>query len=315
LASSHLPAGCSARPVTLEDIPALSSLFRRRDEGFGLVPEPAESFLGWMLRLPFVRLERDTVVVERDDAIVAALTAHRDPASVGSVMRSEGVVDPASRGEGLGAWLVEWLMALTAERRDEWPFDIHALTPSVDNAAHALLLGHGFAHIRGSWEMELDLATPRAAVELPAGVALRVFEVGRDERRFWELHETAFVDHFDYSPTPFETFEAEWFASDSWDPSAVVFAESDGEAVGVIAWVEGGTTDGYIADVSVLPSHRRRGIAAALLRRAFDDIARAGRRRATLTVDSENTTGAAGVYERVGMRPYREWHVYARSAG
>ena len=105
-----------------------------------------------------------------------------------------------------------------------------------------------------------------------------------------------------------------WYEPDSWDPSAVLFAEVDGDAVGVLAWVDA-DTDGYIADVSVLPSHRRRGIAGALLRRAFDDIERTGRQRATLTVDSENTTGAAGVYERVGMRPYREWHVYARGVG
>jgi mycothiol synthase len=298
----------------MADIPELSALFRRRDEGLGLVPEPVESFLGWMLRLPFVDLERDTVVVERESVVVAAVTGFRDASSAGSVLRSEGVVDPASRGRGLGVWLVDWLEALTETRRDEWPFDIHALTPSVDVAAHELLRRAGFSHVRTSWEMELDLGHPGTAVDLPPGVTLRPFEVGRDERRFWQLHETAFVEHFDYSPTPFETFEAEWYASESWDASAIVFAEADGDAVGVVAWVDA-VTDGYIADVSVLPSHRRRGIAAALMHRAFDDIARAGKQRATLTVDSENTTGAAGVYERVGMRPYREWHVYARSAG
>jgi hypothetical protein len=41
LASSGLPAGCTARPIELDDIPALVAMFRRRDEALGVAPEPA----------------------------------------------------------------------------------------------------------------------------------------------------------------------------------------------------------------------------------------------------------------------------------
>jgi ribosomal protein S18 acetylase RimI-like enzyme len=299
--------------MRLDDIDEVAALFRRRDEGLGLHPEPVHAFLGWMLRLPFVDLERDTTVLERDGAIVASLTSFRDPALPGAYLASEGAVDPAMRGQRLGAWLLARLDAVVADRADELPFDVHALVPSVDRAGNELLGAHGFAMVRVNHEMAIDLAAARRTFEPPPDVTLRTFEEGRDERAMWETHQLAFVDHFGFTPMPYESWEKEWYASDDWDPSHVVIAEVDGSPAGHVGWVDA-DPDGYIVDVSMLPAFRGRGIAKSLLSRAFDDIAAAGKRRATLTVDTENTTGAVGLYEAVGMLPYRAWHVFARHA-
>jgi GNAT superfamily N-acetyltransferase len=314
LASSAPPAGCAARPISLDDVEEISELFRRRDEALGVEPEPVGAFLRWMLGLSYVSPQRDTVVLEREGAIVASLTAFRDPASVGSGLWSEGAVDPAMWGQGLGDWLVGWLDRAVASRADEWPFDVHALTLDVDTAAHRLLVSRGFSRVRVSHEMAIDLTRPRPAPEVPAGVVLRTFEPGRDERAFWQIHEEAFEGHFGFAPSPYESFADSWYGSESWDPSRVWFADVDGAPVGVLAWIDA-DADGYIADVSVLRDHRRRGIARSLLTCAFGDIAAAGKTRATLTVDSENANGAVGLYEGVGMRPYRQWYVFGRSAG
>ena len=299
--------------MALEDIDEVAALFRRRDEALGLHPEPVQSFLGWVMGLRYVRLERDTAVVERDGAIVATLTSHRDPASPGAALSSEGAVDPAMRGQGLGTWLVDRLDSLVADHADELPFTVRALAPSADAAASELLTARRFAHVRVSHEMAIELgSSPRASSSTP-GVSLRTFEKGRDERTVWETHETAFVDHFGFTPAPYESWAETWYGADDWDPSHVVLAEIDGQAVGHIAWVDA-DPDGYIIDVSVLPPFRGRGIAKALLARVFDDIAAAGKARATLTVDAENATGAVGLYEAVGMLPYRAWHVFERAA-
>jgi len=311
LASSAPPAGCHARPATVDDTPALVALFERRDEGLGIRPEPVGAFLEWMFGLPYVRSERDTVLLVHEGTVVASLTAFRDPASPGAALRSEGAVDPSMRDRGLGTWLVAWLDAAARVRSDELPFDVHSLCPAADDAAAEVLRAAGFELVRRSWEMAIDLSVPRSPLATPPGVELRTFEVGRDERTFWQIHETAFVGHFGFTPSPFESFEGEWYRSKSWDPSRVVFAELDGDTVGVAGWVDA-DTDGYVADVSVLPDYRRRGIARAILCRLFDDIERAGKVRTTLTVDSENENGAVGLYEGVGMHAYREWHVYGR---
>jgi mycothiol synthase len=58
---------------------------------------------------------------------------------------------------------------------------------------------------------------------------------------------------------------------------------------------------GYVATVGVVPEYRGRGLAKLLLRQAFADDARRGRRGTYLHVDANNTTPALGVYLSVGM--------------
>ena len=70
---------------------------------------------------------------------------------------------------------------------------------------------------------------------------------------------------------------------------------------GFLFQVTGGLVP-QIAELGVRPPWRGRGIGTALLRHSFADIARRGGSEVTLWVDSENATGAVGVYERVGMR-------------
>jgi ribosomal protein S18 acetylase RimI-like enzyme len=147
---------------------------------------------------------------------------------------------------------------------------------------------------------------------LPEGVLLRTFETGRDERTFWEVEESAFEGHFGFAPSPYESFDAEWYQSSDWDPSRVLLAEVDGVVVGELAWVDA-APDGYIANLGVLKEHRRHGIASALLRAAFVHIAAARYERATLSVDTGNTSGAVALYRALGMEPIREAHVFQRS--
>ena len=73
-----------------------------------------------------------------------------------------------------------------------------------------------------------------------------------------------------------------------------------------------GDDGGWVDWVAVLASHRGRGIASALLRRSFGELARRGVGRATLNVDAENLTGATAVYERAGMRVVNRWDLWER---
>ena len=57
----------------------------------------------------------------------------------------------------------------------------------------------------------------------------------------------------------------------------------------------------YVGAIGVRPGWRGKGLAKALLARAFAEFFRRGTPRVTLDVDSENETGATHLYERVGM--------------
>ena len=54
--------------------------------------------------------------------------------------------------------------------------------------------------------------------------------------------------------------------------------------------------------LSVLPAYRRRGVGAALLRRAFARYAEKGRRSVGLGVDLTNPTAPLSLYRSVGLR-------------
>ena len=310
MASSALPGGYTRRPASLDDIDALAALWRRSDESLGVQPEPAGSFLGWILEVPFVEHDRDTVVIEHDGTTVGMGIAIRDAASVGSGLNWFGVVDPAHRDRSLGSWLVSWADGVVERRASERPFDVRTQCPAVDDAAHRLFEASGYEQVRIGWDMAIELAggAPPAG-DLPEGVRIRAFETGRDERTFYEVEESAFEGHFGFAPSPYESFEAEWYQTSDWDPSRVLLAEVDGVVVGELAWVDA-KPDGYIANLGVLKEYRRRGIASALLRTAFAHIAAATYERATLSVDTGNTSGAVALYQALGMEPIRESHVF-----
>ena len=315
MASSALPGGYTRRPASLDDIDTLAALWRRSDESLGVQPEPAGSFLGWILELPFVDHDRDTVVIGHEGDTVGVAIAMRDPAGIGSGLHWFGVVDPAHRGRSLGSWLVSWADAVVGQRGSERPFDVRTTCPAPDGPAHRLFEASGYEQVRIFWDMAIELSggAPPSG-DLPDGVLLRAFETGRDEHTFYEVEESAFEGHFGFAPSPYESFDAEWYQSSDWDPSRVLLAEVDGVVVGELAWVDA-APDGFIANLGVLKEHRHRGIATALLRTAFAHIAGAKYERATLSVDTGNTSGAVALYRALGMEPIRESHVFQLADG
>ncbi len=91
-------------------------------------------------------------------------------------------------------------------------------------------------------------------------------------------------------------------------------AVADGRMVGVACASGGNAEDGggWVADLGVLASHRGRGIARALLQVLFEAYRQVGRTWVGLMVDTENATGAVGLYESVGMRQEQSIDVYQR---
>ena len=307
-----LPAGYTHRPASLDDVELIGALIGRSEAALGLREEDSTSFLRWAMALPYVELERDSLIVESEGEAAGFGGVVRDPAAVGSSLDWFGVVDPAHLGRSLGDGIVRWALAVASMRDpEEGPFVVRANIPAPDASAHALLARHGLTHVRTMWTMHREVAGAEAAAP-PAGVTIRRFETGRDERTFWEVSEASFEGHYGHVPSPFESWEGEWYRSDDWDPDRVLLAERDGAVVGELAWVGSGA-DGYIASVGVLEAHRGRGIARALLRTAFVDIAGAGLTSATLSVDTENATGAVGLYRSAGMDVVRESHIFERA--
>jgi mycothiol synthase len=101
---------------------------------------------------------------------------------------------------------------------------------------------------------------------------------------------------------------------DLFDPTLWSVAEADGRVVGSISGILFPDT-GWIRPLAVARSHRRRGIALALLQRTFRELHRRGAIEVGLIVDADNQAGATRLYERAGMHPEREYLNYEKTVG
>ena len=95
-------------------------------------------------------------------------------------------------------------------------------------------------------------------------------------------------------------------ASDTFDPELWYLAWEDERLVGVLLASAESEEDpelGYVGWLGVIREARGRGIGEALLRGSFARFYELGKGGAQLVVDSESSTGADRLYERVGMTP------------
>ena len=73
-----------------------------------------------------------------------------------------------------------------------------------------------------------------------------------------------------------------------------------------------GYTEGWIEQVGTARAHRGRGLAAALIQSAMAAFASSGIEYATLEVDTENPTGAHGLYTGLGFERVRGYVDYTK---
>ena len=91
---------------------------------------------------------------------------------------------------------------------------------------------------------------------------------------------------------------------ETFDP-ALWFLAMDGDDVAGVALCPVYPESGWVRQVAARRPWRRRGIALALLRQAFGEFYRRGKREVGLVVDSYNLSGARDLYERAGMHVWR----------
>jgi mycothiol synthase len=295
------PNGFTLRPAGRDDISAIIALIDVFDASFGHVVMTLESEdieNDWR----DLNLETDTWVVEAPDGalvVYATLTDERQGQLV-----ADGYVHPNWRGNGFGALLLRLTEARARELIDDAPAGARVtLLNNVlaeDDGARALLEGMGYTLTRVFWRMRLEMNEPPPAPEWPAGVHVRAFERGRDDRAVYEVVEGAFGDHWGHTPTTFDEWSAR-LSGDSADPSLWFLAETDEGEVVAVALGRMRSEQGWVRTVATRRDWRRSGLGRALLLQCFGAFWERGQRTVGLGVDSQSLTGAAHLYESVGM--------------
>jgi ribosomal protein S18 acetylase RimI-like enzyme len=155
--------------------------------------------------------------------------------------------------------------------------------------------------------MRIDFDEAPSEPVVPDGVVVRLGPGDETLRR--DAHgvsKRAFVEHFGSVAKSFEEWHQGIESSATHDWSQLRVAYVDGEAVAMVRGTDNFIEEedcGYVATVAVLPEARGRGFAKLLLRQAFAEDFRRGRRGSILHVDANNVTPAVDLYLSVGMRP------------
>ncbi len=229
-----------------------------------------------------------------------------------------GHVHPTYRRRGIGRQLLSWQLRRSAVRSPDDGSErlarVHVLERHEDRRRLAESLG--FTFNRFFVDMCLPTSRPIGSVELPSGLRLQPWAEDLDERTRLATN-AAFADHWGSLPRSPEVWKLRHGDHPHFRPDLSFLAVEDDEVVSVsLCWVDAAhnaandASEAWIGTVGTVRRWRRRGVASALIRASVEAMAGAGLAEAWLGVDTEGTTGALSVYEKLGFTEQRRERAY-----
>jgi mycothiol synthase len=288
------------RPPRDDEFDALLELMNAHQlAAFGEADYTADDLRTW-LTTPYVDVERDIRVLERDGKLIGYADAdptREEPPRWWCDVK----VDPEADAPEVVAELVGWLDERAESGR------LRVWTSETDLRIVGAFSQLEFKPVRHSYRMEIDLAGDAREPTWPEGVRVRT-AAKADHRAVYEASVEVWQDTNDPMDDTFEEW-AHWHVErDSYDPSLWLLAEAGGDLAG-FSLCRSDPVDpsaGYVSLLGVRRPWRRRGLGEALLLGSFQAFRARGFTRGTLGVDASSVTGATRLYERAGMRVYRD---------
>ncbi|MET9232426.1 GNAT family N-acetyltransferase [Lentzea sp. NPDC003310] len=309
------------RPLTTADIPEVAALYNAAeavDDTGELQSEEdfAKSFAE-------TDLPAGSLAVLADDRLAAyGLVVLRDNPAGTHRVRLDGMVHPKFRRTGIGRQLLPRLTDLARDlhraRHQDLPLTVCTMVESRCTSHTALVTKLGFTADRHFHELEVALGESLAQAPIPPGYEVVPFDMTRSDEVRLVCNE-AFAQHWGSVERSPQEWAASFTDNKRFAPASSFLALHDGAVVGFVLArhypvVEEltGVRELWIGDVGTLSAHRGHGVAAALLGRTLARGRADGYHRAGLSVDTGNSTGALGLYERAGFGVVRTWVDYGK---
>lgn len=305
------PSGVSWRRIALEDLDALvelnAALAAADHPEWTETREEVEEELthSWM------DLSSDSAVAEADGQVVA-YGLQVQPPNPETIVRSIafGGVRPSHRGRGIGRELLAWHRDRARQQLAASDLELpgwHLLYVEERNASGLRLAEHaGLKLTRWFTKMQRDLAADIPDLTLPEGLEL-VTPTPDDAARLLAARNDSFRDHWGSQPTSAEGWNAMVGQPTFRFDLSVMALDGDRVAGFVLTQVyeddfeSQGYRGGYLPLIGVTRDWRRRGVAPALIAETLRRHRAAGFEKVALDVDSENPSGALGLYTGMGF--------------
>ena len=264
------------------------------------------------------------LLAELDGSLVASSEQVRSIRDGERMYDTFGWVHPDQRRRGLGRAMLRYGEARVRERAaaeeasgETRPAQLGSWSHVTSAGNIALLEGTGYVPVRWFFEMVRPDLEDIAEHALPDGLVLR--PVPGDRARDvlladWE----AFKDHWGAvehteadirrslgdPDTDVSLWQVAWSGDEIAGSVQPAIYPTDNAAQGI--------QRGWLDRVSVRRPWRRRGVARALMTAAMMELRRRGMESVALGVDSENPTGALGLYEDHGFRLHKRAAAYRK---
>ncbi|WP_051478281.1 GNAT family N-acetyltransferase [Arthrobacter sp. H5] len=264
---------------------------------------------------------KDTVLgVDQDGVPRAFGRVGINPGS--TLAHSFGGVDPAWRRQGIGRSVYDWQLERARQRFSAAGIPdgfVRTYVEEKSRSHRALLESTGAGIVRWFTEMTrpLDLEIPD--IEIAHGLEITTFSDDISEA-VRLAHNEAFQDHWGSEPRDEESwhftvihpeFKPKWslavIDAASGEVAAYQIASFDPDSKELL-----GHTEGYTDLLGVRRGWRGQHLAPALLAEAMRRFKADGIEHAGLGVDTENPSGALGLYERLGYTPTQRSMAYEK---
>ena len=264
---------------------------------------------------------KDLALVEVDGALVAYGEVWGVTRDGRPMFEVGGIVHPSYRRRGIGRALLAENLRRAAERAATEPADppilVEGFVEDTEIGHRAILTKAGFEPVRHFFLMRVPDLDHIPDAPLPDGLELR--PVTPDQHRaIFDAEADAFNDHWghrDQGDDLFHTMYAEGRAR-HLAVGGRLGRRPDRRRRAEWIWPEEnehlGVKRGWIERISVRRPWRRRGLGRALTAESLRRLREAGMDDAMLGVDSENPTGALGLYEGLGFVVHSRAAAYRR---
>ncbi|CAM3261978.1 GNAT family N-acetyltransferase [Occultella aeris] len=315
--------GLTWRALDVGDVQELHALFARVESHDNppyrtTLEEAAETFQGDWKDAPNNTLGG----FDPAGTLQAYGTVTAQPGDVRSVRAFlEGGVDPDWRRRGIGSAVLRWQVdrsrqVLAASGKDvPGRIVVHVEDGMTDSVR--MLTEQGFSPRRWYTEMRRDLNLELPAVKLRSSLDLVPWSAELDDQ-VRLAHNESFRDHWGSEPHTVETWqEGRTYFAPTWSFLVLDRTSDRAQVAGYLLsgryeqdWDSLGWTEGYIDILGVRREWRGQRIATALLARAMAAYREDGMEYAGLGIDTDQPTGAFGLYGNLQFEPTRGSTMY-----
>jgi ribosomal protein S18 acetylase RimI-like enzyme len=199
--------------------------------------------------------------------------------------------------------LLDWFIAEAQRDYPDFTFHIEAHGHNRANLSH--LASRDFEVIRYYHRLRVSIAPNIQPPETPDGVELKVVDLtdSRDLEDFYAVHQSSFAEHFGFVARDFDSW-VKRIRADASIPSDGVYLVHHNDSPAGFVWlddIDAAESRGFIVFLGVTPPYRGNGFGRLLLETAISHFSRRGYTHAELGVDTENESGALGLYEKAGF--------------